>query len=505
MKTAYSRPTAVAARLIKNPNAGQLLARPVLLTARPAALQTVGGRSTFLAALSLLTRFCADLVVCLPSNAGAFAEKVAALATSIHHAGAIRMVDVAGVNWSSFGAILNVGSEIRRDLPWTSIAADGWAVQVCSTAGPMELNFRRFNPAATLAAAALGASEVFKRLLGVVPPLGELFGNEVFSLLTYNADADQGPNLRAPLKLDCMLVGHGAIGNGIRHALLELPLEGWLAIIDHQKAGEENWGTYVDLTPLGFGHSKAKLAAEGWSSAVRPYPFEIDIRAAPALIGKNLPNPDLVLAGLDNIEARHQLQLLWPDLIIDGAIGDVSCQVSRHPWGPDTACLQCLFREAGGENSTLAAARVSGLSPEAAANQEEVVTLADVEGAEGEKKAWLAQRLGQKRCSVIREAFTTQMTGGAALFSPSAPFVACFSGAMVVAEFIKARMGLATPLDPRFQFNVLVGPARGTLLEQGRRARCFCVSRQRVVSAYRKNANTFTLREPVALPEHRTT
>lgn len=33
------------------------------------------------------------------------------------------------------------------------------------------------------------------------------------------------------------------------------------------------------------------------------------------------------------------LQALWPDLVIDGAIRDFGCQVSRHPWDDDTACL----------------------------------------------------------------------------------------------------------------------------------------------------------------------
>ena len=59
--------------------------------------------------------------------------------------------------------------------------------------------------------------------------------------------------------------------------------------------------------------------------------------------------PAVVLNGLDNIPGRHQVQrATWPDVIVDGAIGDFTCQVSRHPWPDDIACLMCLFREPSG-------------------------------------------------------------------------------------------------------------------------------------------------------------
>lgn len=495
MTLPYSRPAAVAARLLKNPRAGQLLLKPVLLTGDAAALATPGGRSMFLAALSLLTRFCA--VVHVHIGAGAFKERAMDLAAQIHHAGAITFLLPEEVKWLRYGAILNVGKTQRPDLPWTSIASDGWAIQVCSGAGRIELSFKRFNPAATLAAASLGASEVFKRLLGIVPPLGALLENEVFSLLSYTANADPGPEIGMPLRLDCILAGHGAIGNGVRHVLLQLPLQGWLAIIDNQKADEENWGTYIDLLPSQFGIPKAELATMGWGSSVMPVHYNIDIAAARPLLGTKIPYADLTLSALDNIDARHELQLFWPDVAIDGAISDITCQVSRHPWGPDTACLQCLFRPPEGEDAATVASRATGLSVQSVSRQEEVVTQGDIDAAPTEKRAWLAARKGQLKCSVIREALAAQLTEGASSFSPSAPFVATFSGAMVAAEFIKVRSGLESALDPRFQFNMLVGPVRGTHLAQGRRRACFCVQRQRAVERWREAMKSLVLSAPV--------
>lgn len=497
MTLAYSRPAAVAARLLKDPSADQLLLKPVLLTGDAAALETRAGRSMFLAALSLLTRFCGFVDVHV--EAAAFEQRAIELASRIHHAGAITFLREAQINWSSYGAILNVGATLRADLPWTSIASDGWAIQICSTSGPIALSFKRFNPAATLAAASIGASETFKRLLGIMPPLGTLLGNELFSLLTYTESSDPGPDTPAVLTLDCILVGHGAIGNGIRHVLLELPLEGWIVFIDDQDAGEENWGTYIDLQPSQFRTSKAKLATLGWGSSVRPAYFKGDVAIARILLGLKLPHPSITLSGLDNIDARHELQLFWPDVALDGAIGDITCQVSRHPWQGDTACLQCLFRHPPAEDAAVVASRATGLTVQSAARQEEVVTQADIDAAKAEKKAWLAKRKGQLKCSVIREALAAELTGRANVFSPSAPFVASLSGALVAAEFIKTRMGLKTPLDPRFQLNVFRGPAAGALLDQGRCAGCFCVERRSAVERWRAVAQAFQVRVPQSL------
>jgi hypothetical protein len=465
--------------------ADNLLERSALITADASAILTAAGRSTFLASVSLLTRFCADVSVHVPEQAGGFERDVRALTSRISYAGTIRFLGQADVVFEHYSAILNVGPTIRSDLPWTAIACDGWVLQVCSGGGPVVLSFSQFNPAATLAAASLGAAEIFKRLLGVVSQVAPLLQNEVFSFLTYTADTDPGPDIRSPIRLDCVLAGAGAIGNGIRHVLIELPVEGWLAVVDQQDAGEENWGTYIDLEPSGFDMPKANLACAGWGAAVTLFPLKRDVAELLSKLGREIPFPDVTLGALDNIEARHEIQRLWPDLAIDGAIGDVTCQVSRHPWGPDTACLQCLFREPAGEDSAVVASRLTGLTVESARRQDEEVTQEDIDAAVGDRKAWLAARKGRQKCSVIREALAEELTAGGATFSPSAPFVACMSGSMVAAEFIKYRMGISSPLDPRFQFNVLVGPRAGTMLEQGRRKTCFCVERSKAIARAR--------------------
>ena len=44
---------------------------------------------------------------------------------------------------------------------------------------------------------------------------------------------------------------------------------------------------------------------------------------------------------MDNIDVRHEVQrTLWPNVVIDGAIGDFMCQVRRHPWPGNIRELQ---------------------------------------------------------------------------------------------------------------------------------------------------------------------
>lgn len=483
---AYSRPSALAVQLLGNPMAGQFLAKRVLLTADRDALKTSAGRSCFLSAGSLLTRICADITILMPDDIGNFATDVKVRMDLIHYAGNIKFVPRQKARFEEFSAILNVGQTTTSSLPWTSIACDGWAIQVSSTGAPINLRFHSFNPAAALAAASLGVTEVFKRLLGIAPARAPMMDGDVFSLLTYKVDADPGPVIKEPIRLDCVLAGWGAIGNGIRHVLLELPLEGWIAIVDCQQAGAENWGTYIDLTRPDFDKPKAEIAASGWSPTVSARPFSIDIEKFLHKIGTEIQAPDVVLGALDNIDARHELQKLWPEVAIDGAIGDFSCQVSRHPWDGDVACMRCLFRHPPGEDAHLAACRVTGLTVESARAALDFVSDTDIENAPADKKQLLRDNKGRPRCSVISEALARELSGSPERFSPSAPFVACFSGAMVAAEFIKYRLGLSSPLDPRFQLDMLRGPISGLMLEQGRRKECACTVRRRTNEKWRR-------------------
>jgi hypothetical protein len=70
-------------------------------------------------------------------------------------------------------------------------------------------------------------------------------------------------------------------------------------------------------------------------------------------------------------------------------------------------------------------------------------------------------------------------------FEPSVPFVATCSAAMAVGEWVKAVMDLPSSLDPRFQFDILHGPAAGIDFPESRHADCDCVQRRGVIAQFR--------------------
>ena len=59
---------------------------------------------------------------------------------------------------------------------------------------------------------------------------------------------------------------------------------------------------------------------------------------------------------------------------------------------------------------------------------------------------------------------------------------------MVAGELVKHALDLPSPLEPRYQVDVLQGPASGLTLEQGRRSGCTCVVRRANIDAIRQQA-----------------
>lgn len=475
----YSRPQASAERLGDfAPDRHRFGDKRVLLTGEASTLMTANGRDCLLASLRLLPRICPDVTVALPDALNAFAAECRRLADTIAFGRAIEFADAHG--YDSYDAVLSIGSQVRRDLPWTVINSHGWLARVSSGATSLPSICTQANPIAALAAACLGVGEVFKRLLRLRPERGPLFDAQVLSLYSYDAGDDPGPPLPNTVLVDVGIVGVGAIGNAIVYVLSRMPVHGRAWIVDAQRFEPENLGTCILLGPNDIGKPKAEVAAETLRGRLDVTAVVGSIQDVLAPDGQDVRVTPVILCGLDNAEARHAVQDLWPDLIIDGAMGDLACQVSRHPWGPDIACLRCLFHEVPTESAEAIASRLTGLHRSRIWGDENVITDADVAAAPPEKQAWLHQRQGQRICSVVAEAVARAMSMDDIVnrFAPSVPFVAALSGAMVVGELVKAATGWRTPLEPRYQIDLLWGPQRAQLLPQERRPDCICRSRR---------------------------
>lgn len=466
--------------------------RRVLLTGDTGALETMNGLEMARSALQLLMRLGVHIDIALP--AGPLVTQLAE--DGLQYAWDDQPKLVAGdPSFGVYDAVLSVGATLRPELPWTAITASGWLARVSSGATAIEPDCDRFNPVAALAAASLGVCDVFKRLIDVRPERGQLLDGVTLSLWDHEVGGSAGPDLPPSLDANVMIDGAGAIGSAIVHVMALLPLQGHVTLVDKQSYGEENWGTCLDLERRQVGEAKADVAAARLCDTVTAKPYEMTIKAAAATkLGQEVPWPNILLNGLDGIDARHEAQDVWPDMVIDGALdADLQVRVSAHPWDSGTACLRCLYRHPPGkEDSKVAAARMTGLAIESLDQQDRVPTDRDIALAEPRARTALvnAKQNNQKICSVVNDIQSMSQAQQPKGFSPSVPFAASFSACLVVTEFIRFVTTGAVGVHPLFQLSLLQGPENAQLLPDVRHADCTCTTQRALIERYRASRST---------------
>jgi molybdopterin/thiamine biosynthesis adenylyltransferase len=488
---AWSRVDASARSLgHEAPDAGRFTGKRVLLTGEAGVLERPNGRMCLLSSLRLLLRVSGDVTVAIPAGLDALELECRTLAASVSFGGGrVRFVAAAGRAVGDYAAVLNVGTRTRPREPWTVVHADGWLARVSSGSRDLPAPGGSANPISALAAACLGVGEVFKRLIQLRPERGALLDGLSWSLLTHQAtEQDTGPALPSAIATDLVVVGAGAIGNGLVYLLSELPIRGSVSVVDPQVFGEENLGTCMLIGPDDVGTPKALFAERMLRGRLAARGYVEHLEAFANRLGREVSHPKIVLTGLDNIAARHAVQDLWPDLAIDGAIGTFLCQVGRHPFADDVGCLRCVFKEPPGEAADARGSWATGLSASRIAEPDTVVDMADVAAAAPERRDWLAGRLGRQVCSVVQEGIAAEISRSPqAGFAPSVPFVACLSACLVASELVKASAGWSTGVAPRMQLDFLRGPSSTILVQQGRRSGCVCVERRANIERLRES------------------
>lgn len=482
----FSRPEKAAAQLgDAAADRHRFVDKRVLLTGEAAMLVTANGQAIARDSLMLLMRICSNVTVWVPESAGPIKVILHDTANALEWKTPIRFIGGPQPDLSSFDAILNVGAAVRPDLQWTSINSNGWLARVSSGNRAIAATCDQFNPVGAFGAACLGVTDVFKRLIRLKPECGGLFNGLTVSFWTYEFDVEApGPDMPKSVELDIVVAGGGAIGNGITHLIRQLPVRGRAQVIDNQTYGPENWGTCVAMGPTDENSSKAEVMARLLGDCLDTVPHNIDIVDEVAKnwrkVAKMIRPNTVVLNGFDNIEARHAIQKLWPDIVIDGAIGaDFSCQVSAHPWGTSTACLMCVFRDPASERADRLASRATGIRENRILATDAIVTDQDIELAPDNKKEFLREKLGQTICSVVSEGVAAQMSEDKqrAGFAPSVPFVAGYSACMVIAEFVRYVTTGRNLAAPRYQLNLLWGPRYGLDYPELRHHDCLCSTR----------------------------
>jgi molybdopterin/thiamine biosynthesis adenylyltransferase len=209
------------------------------------------------------------------------------------------------------------------------------------------------NPVGPLAAAALGAGEVFKALFALNYPEAALIRRFVgaagtFSCFDHSFEGANPP--LAPFTVDAFLVGLGGVGAAVVRTLGELGsnVSGQLHLIDADRLSTDNLNRVL--------YARVRAAVDRDSK----------VREAKLYLGARLPNVDVstheetfegfkrrfasrrqdrrfdvVISGVDNDEARHEVQRDLPRVLIDGATGrDANLTVERSLVG-EWGCLGC--------------------------------------------------------------------------------------------------------------------------------------------------------------------
>lgn len=156
-------------------------------------------------------------------------------------------------------------------------------------------------------------------------------------------ERDDGPLLKeSTVSEEVVLVGLGAIGNGILWALSRAGLSGAIHVVDYQNLELSNLQRYVMAIRSDEGQPKLEIAARALEgSGLRVKCHQLRWQAFVAAHGTFWPT---VLVALDSAKDRRAVQATLPAWIANAWTQPGDLGVSRHGrFGNDGACLYCLY------------------------------------------------------------------------------------------------------------------------------------------------------------------
>jgi len=452
---AASRPLSVAKELgSQELEPGNIFSKVVVLTGESDVLATNNGRWCFIDALRLLARVVGDLRIVLPKGVSRLHAEVDELLQTLWSQGTVRPELPDAFNWAGADAVLNVGIGVRPELPWTSVIANGWVARCTSGKGALPAGCWQENPISCMLAASLGVTEVFKRVYGVPYDKAPPMEGDAFSLFEWSTDFQGlGPQLPEAVHLpNTLLLGAGAIGNGLVLLASQLSLNGRMLVMDKQNFGDENYGTCTLLDVQDWLNEPKAIMLAGWLDArseLGVTGLKSTIEDAEETGSLNSRNIDLVINGLDDIDARRAVQALWPRLTVDGAINSAGAAVVTYSLAHrDLACLRCAF-DLPKKDLLATQSELTGLSRASLeGDPNRPITDKDIADAAEAARPFLKeqQRLGGTICSTMEAAQAAglglKLKSG---FRPSVPFVATAAAAFVWAQVFR---NLLWPNEP---------------------------------------------------------
>jgi len=329
---------------------------PIAVVVGRQAAESLATQTTALTAANLLARLFRRLIVVAPKEVhthvrlpfiqqGEFAAALVAFAGRVHPDVRAELRDEPPAE----AAVLHVSDPGAATGPWRVYCAGaGWLSRVARR--PLvSLLPADENPVGPLVAAALGAAEVFKLVLGDVLS-GVVPAEDIaFSSLTYRVgEQEAGPALGGVHLPDVVLVGAGSIGSAFLWGLAHLPdASGKLTPVDSDRLKRHNLDRAI-LVLDGVAASepeKARWARDmmkPWMPKLGVTPFSGAIRQYVDTLPPDYRLP-LVISAVDSIESRRDIQDALPERILNASTGPTKIEVSRHGVLGEGPCLYCLY------------------------------------------------------------------------------------------------------------------------------------------------------------------
>ena len=448
--------------------------------------RTRAGRALVRTAANLIVRFAPGLRI---ANRSRFATEVADLVRRIDSSARPMSTAVVDPVWVRLG-----GGAADCHV---SGSADGWTALVSGTGDALPPVTDTSNVLGAHAAAAFVASEVFRHTL----PLREEFRWHAplteYSVFDYGVPESAAPDVGAPhLKTVPLLVGVGAIGQACVDTLASLGTNGAIRCVDKgyvDDATNLNRSVLALEQDLAVSAPKVHLATRRVADSdltVIPHLEEMSSVLAKVNDG-DIPWPKVVASALDSPEDRRVLQGIWPDVTLDAATGDSMVQIFRYIAESGTACLRCLHAPAAsGPSYEQTMADRTGMSvaevAEALAQPLAPLEASTLNRIRPEVRALAEEHVGLDICGFLSavEAFGDAQGSERRLVSVS--FASYLAGVFLAAELVKAELGIDTRLTGLYQLDPLANLSPDGPLMQKRRSSCFCATRARQVSLYRR-------------------
>jgi hypothetical protein len=430
---------------------------------------------TLVLATNLILRFCDAVSVALPPRMPAETLRLMrSLPARIRaSAGALDLGNVDHADDAD--AIVMIGQEVRDRPGWVTVSSDGWTARTASWidgGGALPHHPGRYNPIGADIAAALAAGRVFLGFLGREPAQAYEFSAHELAEGPIGSFNTGPPIPRVVPELDAFLIGCGSVMQGWTWTSRRLPIRGRACAVDPQFLAPENLGPYVLGWQSDVGKRKVDIVAAALGPNIEVTPDRDFVEFFDLRLTAGLAVPPIVIAGLDDISARHVVQRWWPDHMIDMATDGMTSQVIATAVADDGICLiEALPLDPASPSALARRAALAGLRIDRVlADPTGTIGDTDIAAADGRVRDALrgARADGQARCSRILAQELDDTADPS--FAPAAPFIASFTGAVAAGLTLRTLIGQGESLHLQRSFE----SERARLLDMRSGSGCEC-------------------------------